>query len=160
MKEITEDRINELARKYSNLLEEYMGYNYSIAVSKIDDEFEALVEELPGCVGYGLTEKKALEDLELNKRIWLLFSFDAGVRPPTPQEAREVFKVLVRLPRELHLKAARTASQIGMSFNSFVIESLRQTIMEIRIHVIPSIPEEESGYERNNIYGQPYNSAA
>ncbi len=160
MKEITKDYIDKLREKYTEELSEFMGYEYSVIVNKIDDEYEATVEDLPGCVGYGDTEKEALENLAEYKEIWFLTCFKNGVRPPTPQEAREVFKVLIRLPRELHLKAARTASQIGMSFNSFVIESLRQAINVNRFHIIHGFPEEESEYERKNIYGQPYNSAA
>ena len=156
MKTITDEAIKIWEKQYSGQLNKYMQYNYPIFVSKIDDEYEALIEDLPGCVGYGETEEAALKDLETNKRIWFLITFKNGVRPPTPKEAREVLKVLVRLPRELHMKAARTAGRMGMSFNTFVIESLRQAIGTPNYQV----SQKEIEYERQNTWEPEYNLAA
>jgi len=156
MKVLTDKRINDLENKFSDMFRKYMKFDYPVFVSKIDDEFEAVIEDLPGCVGYGPTEEAALKDLEINKRIWLLITFDNGVLPPTPKEARNEFKVLVRLPRELHLKAARTAAQKGMSFNSFVIASLRKAIGTPMFHFIGKEPEDE----RQNIWGEDYKLTA
>ena len=81
MKEITEQSISKLEEAYKKELTEYMKYDYPISVSKIEGEYEAVIEDLPGCVGYGSTKTEALDNLNEYKKIWFLYSFKNGVHP-------------------------------------------------------------------------------
>jgi len=125
---ITKDELERVAEKYSDLLQQYMSYEYPITIYEDNGLWVAEIEDLPGCMSFGDTKEEALANLDEAKRNWFLLAFHAGVFPKKPKEMEKEDRVLLRIPTELHLKIAKLASQEGKSFNSYVIGVLRKHI--------------------------------
>ncbi len=123
---ISEKELELVAKNYEDELKTYMSYQYPITLSKIEESglFIAILEDLPGCEGYGYTPEEAIRDIEESKRNWFLMSFRKGVFPPKPKEIAKLDRILLRIPRELHVSLGKFAAQNQVSFNSFVTQIL------------------------------------
>jgi len=104
---------------------EYNGYVGNIEYSKEDDLLYGKVLGIRGLVSY---EGKTGHDLENDFRkaidAYLAICKQEGVAPEKPFKG----SFNVRIPANLHQKAALLATEDQMSLNSFVAESIRERI--------------------------------
>ncbi|RKZ25877.1 hypothetical protein DRQ29_05675 [bacterium] len=122
---IKKEEMEKIKKKYSKELKKYMNFNYPITIQKFDSEYIASIEELPGCEAYGKTIEEALENLRYSKENWLLLSFRKGFFPPLPKNDD---RLVIRIPKELHLKLGEFANRRNISFNSFLVDILSDWI--------------------------------
>src|SRR5262245_27552412 len=102
---------------------EYLMKSYGrVVIPESDGTYRAEIIEFPGCIAVGNTAAEALATLEDVAESWLQATIDQGLRIPEPIE-NEGFsgKLVVRLPKSLHKKAAHAASREGVSLNQFIV---------------------------------------
>jgi predicted HicB family RNase H-like nuclease len=104
---------------------EYKGYTGSIEYSKEDDLIYGKVLGIQGLVSF---EGKTGKELELDfvEAIdeYLSVCKEQGITPEKPFKG----SFNVRIPTELHQKAALLAMKDKMSLNNFVVESIRERV--------------------------------
>lgn len=98
-------------------------------VPESDGTFRAEIIEFPGCIAVGDTAAEALANLEDVAASWLEATIARGQRIPDPVESGGFSgKLVVRLPKTLHKKAARIAAQEGVSLNQFIVSSIAEQV--------------------------------
>jgi len=114
-------------------VEDYLKLPYTIEV--VQDESDgytgwfAKVEELPGCMTQADTFDELGEMIEDAKRAWIESALEDGVKIPLPRKVEDYSgKFVVRLPKSLHKQLAATASQEGVSLNTYVNVTLSQAV--------------------------------
>jgi predicted RNase H-like HicB family nuclease len=120
--------------------------NYSVVVkwSEEDNEFVAIVPELPLVSGLAPTREKAVKECMIAAGMVVDSLKDEGRRLPKPSQIVEYSGQLrLRMPRFLHGQLAGLAEQEGMSLNSYIVYLLtratatHQTDAETRAMVGP-----------------------
>ncbi|MEQ9643055.1 MAG: toxin-antitoxin system HicB family antitoxin [Alphaproteobacteria bacterium] len=111
---------------------EHLRKPYARVVTPEDDgTFRAEILEFSGCLATGDTAAKALEALERVAESWLEFVLEKGQRVPDPIETAEYSgKLMLRLPKSLHKKAAHAADRDGVSLNQFIVSSVALEVGE------------------------------
>jgi antitoxin HicB len=109
---------------------EYLKLPYGrLVVPESDGSFRAEVLEFPGCLAVGETQAEALASLERAAESWIEAALDQGQNIPEPMENTEYSgKLVVRLPKSLHKRAAQAADREGVSLNSFIITSIAEQV--------------------------------
>ena len=104
---------------------EYKGYTGSIEYSKEDDLLYGKVLGIRGLIAYeGKTGKELENDFKEAIDTYLSDCKEDGIIPEKPFKG----SFNVRIPAELHKKAALMAMEDKMSLNNFVAESIRERI--------------------------------
>jgi antitoxin HicB len=95
-----------------------------------DGSFSAEILEFPGCFAAGETGSEALQNLENVAESWILGVLAKNERVPEPLQDREAFsgKLVLRLPRSLHKKAAFAAEREGVSLNQFISACVAEAV--------------------------------
>lgn len=92
-----------------------------------DGSFRAEIVEFPGCLALGDTAAEALVSLEGVAFDWLEIALERGQHVPEPIEnAGFSGKLVLRMPKSLHRKAAHLAAREGVSLNQFILTSLAE----------------------------------
>ncbi len=106
---------------------EYKGYSGSIEYSKEDDLLYGKVLGIQGLISFEGKTGKELE-LDFNEAIdaYLSDCKEQGITPEKPFKG----SFNVRIPTELHQKAALLAMKDKMSLNNFVAESIRERVFK------------------------------
>lgn len=100
-----------------------------VVIPESDGKFRAEIIEFPGCITLENTAAEALARLEELAASWLKTVIDKGQEIPKPiGETGFSGKLLVRLPKSLHRKAAYIAAREGVSLNQFILSSLAEQI--------------------------------
>ena len=139
---MSETKNNKDSLKY------YLNLPYTIKL--IPEEaggYFAEIEELPGCMSQGETQKEALENIEDAKRMWLESMLKKNQVVPEPEITKEYSgKFLLRVPVSLHRRIARLAKKEGVSLNQMALTLLseRVTFKEIKIEIETALWEIES----------------
>jgi predicted RNase H-like HicB family nuclease len=98
-------------------------------VPEEDGTFRAEIHEFPGCIATGDTETDALAALEDVALSWLESVMAMGKAIPEPIEnLRFSGKLVLRMPKTLHKKAALAAERDGVSLNQFIVSSVAEQI--------------------------------
>lgn len=107
---------------------EYLKRPYSrLVVPEPDGSFRAEIVEFPGCIALEDSATKALESLEEVATSWIEAARAQGQRIPEPLEENKFSgKLVLRLPRNLHRKAARCAARDGISLNQFIVAAVAE----------------------------------
>lgn len=96
-----------------------------------DGTFRAEILEFPGCIATADTSSEALGALECVATSWLQSMIDRKQRVPDPIEASEFSgKLVLRLPKSLHKKAAHAAAIEGVSLNQFITSCVAEHVGE------------------------------
>ena len=91
--------------------------------------YTARVMEFPGCVTQGDTIAEAHERLERAAEDWIRAALDMGQPIPAPaEEQRYSGRILVRLPRSLHQRAAEAADADATSLNQFIVAAVAERV--------------------------------
>lgn len=105
-----------------------------LVVPEQDGTFRAEIMEFPGCIAVGDTASEALATLEEVAKSWLEATLAKGQVIPEPMENIEFSgKLVLRLPKSLHKKAAHAAERDGVSLNQFIVSSLAEHVGERRV---------------------------
>ena len=119
---------------------EYLKKSYGrYVVPEFDGTFRAEIIEFPGCIATGDTAAEAFANLENTAESWLEATLARGQHIPEPIENTFFSgKLVVRLPKSLHKKAARTAVQEGVSLNQFIVGSIAEQVGYSRSRQMPA----------------------
>lgn len=103
--------------------------------------FTALIAEFPGCITEGNTPGEAYRSLEEAAESWLEAALESGVPIPEPESESEYSgKVVLRMPRSTHRRAAQAAARDGVSLNTFLVsavsEKLAQSILREEMNAL------------------------
>ena len=109
---------------------EYLRRPYGrVVVPESDGTFRAEIMEFPGCIAIADTAAEALANLESVAESWLQATIAKGLRVPEPIEGVEYSgKLVVRLPKTLHKKAAHVAAREGVSLNQFIVSCVAEQV--------------------------------
>ena len=98
-------------------------------VPESDGTFRAEIMEFPGCIATGNTAAEALAKLEDVAESWLESAIAKKQKLPEPvEEVAYSGKLVLRLPKTLHRKAAHAAMRDSVSLNTFIVNSLAQYV--------------------------------
>lgn len=96
-----------------------------------DGQYTAEIMEFPGCVTYGATAEEALRRLDEVALEWLAASIEQGQSIPEPMSVIDYSgKLVLRMPKGLHQRAALCAEREGVSLNQFIVTNLAETVGE------------------------------
>jgi len=100
-------------------------YSMSVKWSDEDGGFIATVPELEGLSAFGKTQGEALAELEVAADAYLE-SWRASGRPlPSPEKVSTYSGQLrLRMPKSLHARMAQSASNQGVSLNTYLVSLL------------------------------------
>lgn len=109
---------------------EYLKKPYGrVVIPESDGTFRAEIIEFPGCIAIGDTAPEALANLEEVAKSWIEVVLAKGQRIPEPVENVGFSgKLVVRLPKSLHKKAAYFAERDGVSLNQFIVSSIAEQV--------------------------------
>lgn len=109
---------------------DYFKLPYSrVVVPEDDGTYRAEILEFPGCIATGDTEVDALAALKDVALSWLESVAAMGKAIPEPMEKLQYSgKLVLRMPKNLHKKAARAAERDGVSLNQFIVSSVAEQI--------------------------------
>ena len=109
---------------------DYFKLPYSrVVVPEDDGTYRAEILEFPGCIATGDTEVDALAALKDVALSWLESVAAMGKAIPEPMEKLQYSgKLVLRMPKNLHKKAARAAERNGVSLNQFIVSSVAEQI--------------------------------
>lgn len=99
-------------------------FKYPIEViwSDEDESYIAIIPDLPGCSAWGKTEIEALQEAQGASKAWIRAA--KKMKRPIPKPSLDnkfSGKFVMRLPKRLHAKLARTAKLQGVSLNQYVL---------------------------------------
>ena len=98
-----------------------------------DEGFIAVAPDLPGSSAFGETEAEAIAELDRAIDAWIEAARAAGNAIPSPSPASTDLpsgKVLVRMPKGLHQRAALCAELEDVSLNQFIVACLAEAVGE------------------------------
>lgn len=110
---------------------EYLKRPYGrVVVPEPDGTFRAEIMEFPGCLATGNTAAEALTSLEAVATSWLEATVARGLQVPEPigAESSHSGKLVTRLGRDLHRRAAHFAAAQGISLNQFIVSSVAERV--------------------------------
>jgi antitoxin HicB len=118
------------AEKIMSLVNEYLKRPYGrVVIPEADGTFRAEITEFPGCIATGETAAQALTNLESVAASWLASVIARGQKIPAPLETMGFSgKLVLRLSKSLHRKAAYIAAREGVSLNSFIANSVAEQV--------------------------------
>jgi len=91
--------------------------------------FTALIAEFPGCVSEGDTPSEAYDNIEDAAGSWVEAALESGIPIPEPEsEAAYSGRVVLRMPRSTHRRAAEAAKADGVSLNTFLVEAIGERL--------------------------------
>jgi antitoxin HicB len=97
-----------------------------------DDGFIATAPDLPGCSAFGKTQQEALTQLQDAIVAWIEAAQSAKNPIPEPSrpalESKYSGRVLLRMPRALHLRLAQGAELEDVSLNQYIVFLLASAV--------------------------------
>jgi predicted HicB family RNase H-like nuclease len=94
-----------------------------------DGTFRSEILEFPGCIASGDTAAQALSSLEDVAESWLESMLARGQSVPEPVEENEFSgKLVLRLAKSIHQKAAKAARRDGVSLNTFIANCVAEHV--------------------------------
>jgi antitoxin HicB len=119
--------------RYSAEADQYLRQPYArIILPEADATFRVEIMEFPGCIATGDSAPETLAILEEVARSWLVAALGSGQNIPEPIENNNDFsgRLVLRIPKSLHKKAAWVAEREGVSLNQFITTSLSESVGE------------------------------
>lgn len=100
-----------------------------VVVPEGDCSFTAEILEFPGCVASGETAADALANVEDIALDWIAATLEQGQDIPEPLDhASYSGKLVVRMTKGLHKRAARAAEREGVSLNQFIVTCVAEQV--------------------------------
>ena len=102
-----------------------------VLIPESDGRVTAEIMEFPGCVTFGDDNREALARLEEVAADWIQVAISRGQQVPEPMDAADFSgRLVLRMPRGLHKRAAMCADREGVSLNHFIVASLAEAVGE------------------------------
>jgi antitoxin HicB len=118
----------DLAHKAAALLKQPYA---RLVVPETDGTYRGEILEFPGCIATGDTPAEVLEAIEDVADGWLQSALANHQPIPNPVDNTEFSgRLVLRMPKNLHKKAARLAEREGVSLNQFIVTCLAEQIGE------------------------------
>ena len=93
--------------------------------------FSAEIVEFSGCIAIGNTAAEALENIDSVAIDWIAAALAQGQDIPDPLDSAGYSgKLVVRMPKGLHKRAALYAERDGSSLNQFIITCIAEQVGE------------------------------
>jgi len=110
--------------------EEYLKEPYSrVLIPDESGTVFAEILEFPGCVSQGTTVEEAFKNLEEVARSWIEAALHQGQEIPSASLSHEFSgKLVIRLPRGLHRRAAQMAERDRTSLNQFLATAIAERL--------------------------------
>lgn len=117
--------VNEILNPLS-AAQEILKRQYARTVfPECDGTYRAEILEFPGCLAVGDTPEEALSSLEAVAESWLESALAKGLAIPEPMAETEYSgKLMLRVPKSLHRRAAVAAKFEGVSLNRLIVVAL------------------------------------
>jgi predicted RNase H-like HicB family nuclease len=114
---------------------------YARAIFPDDDgSYYGEIIEFPGCLSSGTTAAEALSNLEEVAESWLRIELEKGHAIPQPLGSSDYSgKLVLRIARGLHRKAAWAAERDGVSLNQFIATCLAECVGERRATPVTTV---------------------
>ncbi|MEQ1605033.1 MAG: toxin-antitoxin system HicB family antitoxin [Pyrinomonadaceae bacterium] len=104
-------------------------YPINIALSEEDEEYIATCSSFPGLSAFGATEEEALREAKIALELFIESYNERGISLPTPPKSQTYSGQLrLRLSKSLHERAAKMASQDGISLNQYINNALNREV--------------------------------
>lgn len=102
-----------------------------LVVPETDGTYRGEMLEFPGCIATGDTPAEAIEAVEDVADAWLQSALANHQPIPDPVDNAEFSgRLVLRMPKNLHKKAALLAEHEGVSLNQFIVTCLAEQIGE------------------------------
>jgi predicted RNase H-like HicB family nuclease len=96
-----------------------------------DGRFTAEIMEFPGCVAFGDDAANALANLNEVASEWIVAAVEQGQEIPDPMDSADFSgKLVLRMSKGLHRRAALCAEREGVSLNQFITTCLAEAVGE------------------------------
>ena len=100
-----------------------------VVVPEADGSYTAEILEFPGCVASGDSSAEALANVEEVAVDWIDATLEQGQDIPEPlDQSKYSGKLVVRMPKGLHKRAARAAERDGVSLNQFIVTCIAEQV--------------------------------
>jgi predicted RNase H-like HicB family nuclease len=93
-----------------------------------DGSYVAEVVEMPGCLAAGADPNEAVSMLRDSFALWIGECAAGDRSVPPPMRVGPNGRILLRLPRSLHIRAAQAAARDGVSVNAFVTAAVAERV--------------------------------
>jgi antitoxin HicB len=96
-----------------------------------EGQYTAEIMEFPGCVAYGDNAAEALKNLDEVSIEWVRASLEQGQDIPGPMANIDYSgRLVLRMTKGLHQRAAMCAEREGVSLNQFIVTCLAEAVGE------------------------------
>lgn len=109
--------------------DEYMHVPYKMEIVEDMEEggYVVTFPDLPGCITYGDTIERAVENAKDAKLAWIDAAIEMGIEIPEPEGlANYSGQFKLRLPKSLHRQLAEHSRREGISMNQYCLYLLTQ----------------------------------
>lgn len=117
---------------------EYLREPYSRVLTPDEETgtYTAEIREFPGCVAQGDSPEEAYRNLEATAESWIEIALDLGQEIPKPSAtSSHSGKIVLRLPKSLHRRAAEMAEHEGTSLNQFLVAAVAERLGTDKLYV-------------------------
>lgn len=123
-------RIRGSEMRKQKTAKEYLKEPYGrVLVPEEDGSFYAKILEFPGCFSLGDTAEEAFQNLEEAAGLWVESELEDGHTIPRPFVEEEYSgKFPLRMPKDLHRKAALAAQYKGTSLNLYIVAAVGASV--------------------------------
>ena len=106
---------------------------YSVELlTEVDGTYCASLVEIPGVTAAGNDPTRTLELLRDSFELWTVDARSKGEEVPAPLSEETVSgRFLLRLPRDLHARAAREAVRQGTSLNTWIVAAVAERLGQV-----------------------------
>lgn len=100
-----------------------------VVVPEADGSYTAEILEFSGCVASGDSATEAIANVEEVAADWIAATIEQGQDIPEPLDhANYSGKLVVRMTKGLHKRAARSAEREGVSLNQFIVTCIAEQV--------------------------------
>lgn len=97
-----------------------------------DGQVTAEIMEFPGCVAFGRDSAEAISKLEEVAVDWVAAALEQGQDIPEPMALVDFSgRLVLRMTKSLHRRAALCADREGVSLNQFIVTALATQVGEL-----------------------------
>jgi predicted RNase H-like HicB family nuclease len=106
-----------------------------------DGQYTAEIMEFPNCVAFGDSTSAALANLEDVAADWIAAALEQGQDIPDPMDNADYSgRLVLRMPKGLHRRAALLAEREGVSLNQFIVTCLAEAVGErAKLRSVPQV---------------------
>lgn len=108
--------------------------DYTIDLAREEDgSYVAEVVEMPGCLAAGEDPNEAIALLRDSFALWTDETERSGRPVPPPTREGPSGRLLLRIPKSLHVRVAQAAARDGVSVNAFVTAAVAERVGARRV---------------------------